>query len=279
MLVERPAHLEALAQRLRAAAALGLDFEGEYNLHRYGIHLCLVQISDGETVHLVDPLALGSLAALKPVLEDAAVPKVMCSADEDVKLLKHAQGIGLKGVFDLQVASRLLGHGAVGLGRIIERALGRTIEKKEELQRSDWNRRPLSPAQLDYAAEDVRHLLPAWSRMREELAARDRLGKAEEQSRALERREFQADPQPWLRLRGARSLSEDPLRTLAALHAAREGIAEALDLPPYRVVANDVLVAAARRPPQSREHWLRLMSAAARPFVDRLMLAAGGGVP
>ncbi len=279
VLVDRPGQLEELALRLRGVPALGLDLEGEYNLHRYGIHLCLVQISDGQTVHLVDPVALGSLAPLKPVLEDAGVPKVMCSADEDVKLLKRGQGIGVRGLFDLQVASRLLGHGPVGLGRIIERTLGLSIEKNERLQRSDWNRRPLAPQQLDYAAEDVRHLLPAWRRMREELAACNRLGRAEEASRALERREFQADPQPWLRLRGARSLAEGPLQALAALHAARERIAEALDLPPYRVVANDALVAAARRPPRSRDGWLRLLSAEARPFADRLAHAVSDAAP
>lgn len=279
VLVDRPQQLEELALRLRAAPALGLDLEGEYNLHRYGIHLCLLQISDGRTVHLVDPVALGSLAPLKPVLEDAAVPKVMCSADEDVKLLKRAQGIGVKGLFDLQVASRLLGHGAVGLGRIIERTLGLSIGKNERLQRSDWNRRPLSLEQLDYAAEDVRHLLAAWRRVREELAAQGRLGRAEEQSRALEMREFRVDPQPWLRLRGARSLPEGPQQALAALHAARERIAQALDLPPYRVIGNDALVAAARRPPRSREGWLRLLSAQARPFADRLAQAAGGAGP
>ncbi len=272
-LVDRPADLEALARRLSGLEAIGVDFEGEYNLHRYGIHLCLVQIADGDAVHLVDPVTLGSLAPLKPVLEDERVTKVMCSADEDVKLIKRAQGIALRGIFDLQVGSRLLGQGTPGLGRIIEHTLGRTMEKKEVLQRSDWNRRPLSPAQLDYAAEDVRHLLAAWRRMRESLAARDRLVKAQEQSRALEKREFRADADAWIRLRGARTLSEDGQHTLAALHAARERIAETLDLPPYRVVANDALVAAARRPPASRDSWLRLVAREARPFVDRLAAA------
>ena len=89
-LVDRPADLEAVARRLEGLDAIGVDFEGEYNLHRYGIHLCLVQISDGEAVHLVDPVRLGSLAPLKPVLEDERVTKVMCSADEDVKLIKRA---------------------------------------------------------------------------------------------------------------------------------------------------------------------------------------------
>ena len=278
-LVDRHPDLEEVAARLGTAAAIGLDFEGEYNLHRYGIHLCLVQISDGDSLYVVDPVALGSLAALRTVLEDERVTKVMCSADEDVKLLKRSQGITVRGLFDLQVGSRLLGAGAVSLGRIIERTLGRVIEKKEELQRSDWNRRPLSAAQLDYAAEDVRHLLPAWRAMRDELAAKGKLAKAEEQSRALEKREFRIDPQPWTRLRGARTLGDPAQQALAALHAAREKVAEALDLPPYRVIGNDALVAAARRPPLSREGWLRLMTHEARPFVDTFAAALGAAGP
>jgi len=275
-LIEGPAHLEQVTRSLRGLAAVGLDFEGEYNLHRYGIHLCLVQISDGERVHLVDPVAVGSLAALKPLFEDERVTKVMCSADEDVKLLKRSQGISVHGLFDLRVASRLLGGGAVGLDRIIQRTLGRNIEKKEELQRSDWNRRPLSAAQLEYAAQDVRYLLKAWQRMREDLVQADKLGAAEEQSRVLEEREFRPDPQPWMRLRGARGLGEGARLVLAALHAARERIAATLDLPPYRVVGNDALVAAAQRPPASRDAWLRLMAAEARPFVEGFAAALSG---
>jgi ribonuclease D len=275
-LIDQPADLDRLARDLRGIAAIGLDFEGEYNLHRYGIHLCLVQISHGDSVSIVDPVVLGSLEPLRAVLEDEAVTKVMCSADEDVKLIKHGQGIAVRGLFDLQVAVRVLGGGTVSLARVIARTLGVAMAKDETFQMSDWNRRPLSAGQLDYAAEDVRHLLPAWERVKAELAASDRLERAVENSRALEKREFRVDPQAWMRLRGARALAGEQARVLAALHAERDRIARSLDLPPYRVVANDALVAAARRPPATPEAWTRLLAGAARPFAARLAAAAAG---
>ncbi|MGE4464410.1 MAG: 3'-5' exonuclease, partial [Sphaerochaeta sp.] len=35
--------------------SVAMDFEGEFNLHIYGEHLCLIQLFDGSAYYLVDP--------------------------------------------------------------------------------------------------------------------------------------------------------------------------------------------------------------------------------
>src|SRR3546814_18402503 len=59
---------------------------------------------------------------------------------------------------DLTQAAAALAGIAAGIGyqRLVQDVLGVALAKGET--RSDWLRRPLSPTQLEYAADDVRHL-------------------------------------------------------------------------------------------------------------------------
>jgi ribonuclease D len=90
----------------------------------------------------------------------------------------------------------------------------------------------------------------------------------------MEAREFRPDPQPHLRLRGAGGLADSEQGLLAALYEARERYARHLDLPPFRVIANDALVGLARRPPADRAGWAKALSPRARRFLEELLAAA-----
>src|SRR5690606_22996119 len=106
---------------------------------------------------LLDMLAPGMPEALVGLLRDRAVTKVMHSASEDLVALGHACGALPEPLFDTQIAAGLAGVGAgLGYQRLVQDLLGIAVDKGET--RSDWMKRPLSPAQLKYAAEDVRHL-------------------------------------------------------------------------------------------------------------------------
>ena len=81
----------------------------------------------------------------------------MHSPSEDLVAFKHACGVVPKPLFDTQLAAALAGIGAgLGYQKLVEQLTGVALAKGET--RSDWLRRPLSPAQLEYAADDVRHL-------------------------------------------------------------------------------------------------------------------------
>ena len=55
--------------------SIAVDFEGEFNLHIYGEHLCLVQIFDGKDFYLIDPFCV-SAEELKLLFENPELEKI-----------------------------------------------------------------------------------------------------------------------------------------------------------------------------------------------------------
>src|SRR5262245_41511269 len=114
-LIRTPSELDVLAASLRGAAAVALDTEAD-SLHHYPGKLCLVQIADDRgRAHLVDPLALPTLAPLGVVCADAATVKVLHAADNDLTYLKRLYGFTVVSLFDTALAARFLGVSALSL--------------------------------------------------------------------------------------------------------------------------------------------------------------------
>src|SRR5687768_3648288 len=157
--ISDPAALQA--HFTQAPARIGLDTEF-IRERTYWPQLALVQIAIGDagsaqTVLLIDPLVPGMTTALAPILANESILKVMHSPSEDLVAFRHACGVVPKPLFDTQQAAALAGIGAgVGYQKLVEQLTGVALAKGET--RSDWLRRPLSPSQLEYAADDVRHL-------------------------------------------------------------------------------------------------------------------------
>ncbi len=255
VLVNSREGLSDLVRRLETVDEIAMDCEGESNLHRYGIHLCLVQIFDGERCYLVDPVALGDIPEMREFIESERVCKVMCSADFDMRLLHHTCGFRLANVFDVQIAAKILGSERLSLQAILGECLGVEIPKSASDRRSDWSKRPLTERQMEYAAGDVLHLLPLKRVLAERLASGGLNEQAEKAHHALKNISFLPKSDPHLRLPGANRLPAAARARLGRLYRVRERIAESLDLPPFMVLGNDVLVAAAKYPPAGRAEW------------------------
>ncbi len=156
VLVESQPALERACRDLGGAARLYLDTEFEGN--RAGVRLCLVQVSRGERIYLVDVLRLSGTTPLAAVLSDATTEWVLHAGEQDVSLLVQALGAEVpRRVFDTQVAWGLLSaESSVSLAYLQFRLLGMRLPKTH--QADDWKRRPLPAAQLRYAAGDIAHL-------------------------------------------------------------------------------------------------------------------------
>ncbi|HVT17039.1 MAG TPA: ribonuclease D [Thermoanaerobaculia bacterium] len=247
--LETDAALAEAARGWLAAPELALDTEFVRE-RTFFPRLGLIQVADDRTIYLLDPLAVRDLAPLAAVLRSPSTLKVLHSASEDVEVFYRALGAVPSPLFDTQIAAGLAGAGSgLGYQRLVSALLGVELSKGET--RTDWLSRPLSRAQLDYAAEDVACLLPVHQRLRAELAALGRLDWALEDSAALlDTSRLDGDPETaYRRLRGAGRLQRRQLGVLRALAAWRDREARRRDLPRGFVLRDELLLALAARQP------------------------------
>lgn len=249
---DRPIMLESAAQVSRAAKAwrraglLALDTEFVRE-RTYHADLGLVQLSDGQTVWLIDPLLDGVLAPLAELLADESVVKLLHSPSEDLEVLLHTTGELPVPLVDSQLSCALLGQPLqLGYHKAAEWLLGIPIDK--DLTRSNWLARPLRPELLHYAALDVCVLPLMWADMRDRLDALGRLAWLEEDcNRMLEDARRPVEPMnSWARIRGAGRLEGDSLAVLQALAAWREAEAQARNRPRGFIVKDPLLLTIAR---------------------------------
>lgn len=226
-----------LVARLRddGVRRLAIDVEGENNLHRYGIHVALIQLFDGRQGYIVDPLALKNPRALRPLLEGAPWELVWFDAGNDLLSFQHALGIRPSPILDLAVAARLLGKTG-GLHDFTGQP--GSSRAKDKFQRANWLRRPLSPALLDYAISDVLHLHTLADTLLEELARRNLMEKFQQKNRETQDAERSWDPfANYTRIPGFGRMSRPDRRFARVLWHARELYGRAHDLPPGNVAS------------------------------------------
>lgn len=252
-LIDSDRALADLCRALAGEATLVLDTEFVRE-RTYRARLCLVQVAAGRELALIDPLALTDLAPLTALLATGAQTKVLHAARQDLEVFFDAGRVLPAPLFDTQIGAAFLGFDdQLGYGALVQRLLGVTLDKSHT--RTDWSARPLSAAQLRYAADDVHHLGPAYERVREQLAARGRLDWALAESAALlDPALYAADPEEaWRRLRGGADLAPPLQQVLRTLAAWRERTAQERDRPRSWIVRDEVLFELARRTPQTAQ--------------------------
>ena len=253
-------YLTTAAQVAEAAAhfatlpRIGIDLEFDDNRYRYGRHLALIQVFDGQAVYLIDPLPLepDMAAGLEPlfaVLREPAVAKVFHSCKSDILLLDELFGVTCRTIVDTSVQFTLLAleDNNISLGRLIQSELGFEVDKGE--QKSNWLKRPLTEAQKEYAANDVLYLFELTDRLTTRLREQGRAQWAEEENQALEAVRYGRDEQrPHLRLAGKFRIAPPELPLFRELYALRDRLARQLDRPSYMVLSNDKLAEITHQP-------------------------------
>ena len=210
-----------LAARLASHASIGLDTEF-LRERTYRAELCLIQVSAADDAICVDPIAVTDLGALAGPLTAPGVVKVMHASRQDLEVLLPAVGL-VRPVFDTQIAAALAGFAAqIGYAELTRRLLG--VELPKAHTRTDWSRRPLSPEQIEYARDDVRHLVPLKLRLEEQLQKLGRMGwLAEELAALADARTLATDPEEaWRRIKGLGGLDPGRERLVRGLAAWRE---------------------------------------------------------
>ncbi|WP_426787949.1 ribonuclease D [Xanthomonas campestris] len=251
-------HPSELTERLQLRPSrIGLDTEF-IRERTYWPQLALVQMAIGEEILLIDPLIPGMTDALKDWLIAPDIVKVMHSASEDLVTFKCACGVLPRPLFDTQIAAALSGvGGGMGYQKLVQEVTGTLLTKGET--RSDWMRRPLSPAQLEYAADDVRYLFAIHDALTAKLTAQDRLGwLAEDGERLLGTVEHDdGDRWPHVSLRTAQFLEPAAQRRLLRLLRWRDLQARQSDRPRSWILDNELASQLARFPPADLDALMR----------------------
>jgi ribonuclease D len=274
--VGTPDAFERALHTLNQAARVAIDIEAD-SLYHYFEKVCLVQISTDVETFIIDTLALKDLTALAPLMANNRVEKVFHAASYDVGSLRRDYGFSFGRIFDTHVAAQLLGYEHLGLSALLEELL-RVVHSKHR-QRDDWSRRPLEPEQLEYAAMDTFHLLELRDQLESQLSDKGRLQWAWEEFEAAAgctSQEKKFDPEGFRRIKGSAQLSSRQLAILSSLYVLRDRVAREMDLPPFKVLNNTVLLDLSRRPPDSCGALLGrpgISHRVARRFADEIYAA------
>lgn len=259
-LITTPAALSDLCRMLAGAEWIAVDTEF-LRERTYSARLCLVQVASHDVVAIIDPLALGDdgLAPLGALLDSERVRKVLHAARQDLEVFHDLEQRVPAPVFDTQIAAAYLGYDdQIGYGALVATLTGVTLDKAHT--RTDWSVRPLSAAQLQYAADDVHYLRPVYEALYEQLAQRGRLDWVEEDCRRLIQPSlYRNDPaEAWRRLRGGADLAPENQQILCDLAEWREREAQTRNLPRAWVVRDEVLYELARHAPGNAQELVSI---------------------
>src|SRR3990167_397267 len=181
-----------------------------------------------------------------------AQQNVFHACSEDIDLIYHyAQHKTLNNVFDTQVGMSFLGHGLqVSYQNALKQMLDVDIDKGET--RSNWLARPLSPAQLSYAANDVLYLMNLSEKVKQELDSKSLLNFALEDCQHLTQEIATETPLHLLYQDiGNYRHSRRQLMQLQQLAVWREHMVKALNTPRSFILKNSSMIDLVEKNPKN----------------------------
>ena len=251
-LVESETALADLVQRMASAELVALDteFVGEYS---YRPQLCLIQLALCSSprrrpeLAIVDPRRIKQLDPFWEQLASGMHRTVVHAGRQEYVFCWRRVGRGPARLVDVQVAAGLVGlEYPAGYSNLVQRVLGISSGKRET--RTDWRRRPLSKAQLQYALEDVVHLPSLVRRFDELLEQKGRAAWLQEEMRRWEADiQRQMERETWRRLSGLSALDRRQLAVVRQLWQWRNQMAQSQNRRPSQILRDDLLVELARR--------------------------------
>lgn len=216
--------------------------------------LCVVQVASDHEALAIDALAPGiELEPLFELMANPAVLKVFHAARQDVEIFWKLAGVVPAPMFDTQVAAMVCGFGEqVSYSELVQSITHQSVDKSSRF--TDWQRRPLAKAQIDYAIGDVTHLRDIYRALSAKLQDTGRLEWLEDEMKVLtSAATYEQHPErAWERFKGRARKPRD-LAVLMEVCAWREAEAQSRDVPRNRVLKDDVMVEVALAAPRSQE--------------------------
>lgn len=247
--IETERQLEQVIATLTSKEILYLDLEFDKNHYRFGFQLCLMQIFDGTTCYLIDPLGELDIKVIFSVLNSPTIKLVCYAADEDMRLMHHL-GASPKNICDLSVALKLLNYDSLSLTNALHTFVGPTLlADKKSQQKSNWFTRPISEQQRIYAADDVLYLPALKDKLDQQLQVEQRLEWFRQEMVAYENKDWEDGAvQKLYSSKERKQLSLREWIRFERLIMYREKLAQELDRPSYKVWDKNNVIALCKDP-------------------------------
>ena len=253
LLISTTAELETTCARFARKDFVTVDTE----FHRettFWPQLCVVQLASEDEAVAVDALAPGvDLAPVYELMANPDVVKVFHAARQDVEIFWKHTGRVPAPMFDTQVAAMVCGYGEqVSYSELALSICKAHVDKSSRF--TDWARRPLSEAQIEYAIGDVTYLRAIYRALITKLKASGRLAWLEDEMRVLtSAATYEQHPEhAWERFK-TRGRKPRDIAVLMELAAWREQEAQTRDVPRSRVLKDEVLIEVALAAPRNVE--------------------------
>ena len=241
--------IEEAVSHFETLDRIAVDFECEFNLHIYGEHLCLIQIFDGVSFYLIDPRASGVTRNGLSLFFSSSVKKLWFDCQSDASLVFKVYGLCIESVFDVRVLAEILGfHGNLHALESEYLHIDSSVNKKKN-QQANWLKRPLPESQIEYALEDVAHLMELEDVLVPIVHER-KLDKNAES--AMRKATSPKKPLPgWTRIGGWKRLTKEEKIYAKNIFIARDKIAKRFNVPAARVMNKHLITELAKERPSS----------------------------
>lgn len=256
--IDNDEKLHAFLAHAGTVGSIAVDFEGEFNLHIYGEHLCLIQVFDGSEYYIIDPRSRNLSREALLEFFSSEVEKIWFDAQSDNSLIFKCYGVTVNGIYDVRALAKALGF----MGNLIaleHEALGvePEIDDKKRLQQTNWLKRPLTDEQISYALSDVTYLPELkkvlWQKVLEAGAEKEALFLLKA---SCEKPRLKA---PWTRLCSPRNLTSSQKQALKEYFIARDTVAKRFNVPAFHVLDKHKIIELAKRCPSSLDEVYRII--------------------
>ncbi|MCL2473384.1 MAG: ribonuclease D [Alphaproteobacteria bacterium] len=211
--------------------------------------LCLIQVcgQNGEAA-VIDPLAKElDLEPLINIMQNEKILKVFHSARQDIEIFYNIMGKVPSPIFDTQIAAMVCGYGeTVSYEALVHSVKKVSIDKSSRF--TNWQHRPLSEEQVQYALGDVTYLKDVYEHLNEELRKSSRTSWFTEELDILKNEEMykQVPEEAWKRfkIRTDKSAVKAIIKDVAEW---REREAQKQNVPRGYILKDEALVEIANR--------------------------------
>jgi len=240
-----------LCEQLAKAPILAIDTEFVRTRTLYP-KLGLLQVCDGETVALIDPITIDDLSPFWQLLTNGAIKKVLHACSEDLEVFLTQARCRPTNLIDSQVMMSFLGHGlSIGYAAMVKHFLGIELDKSDS--RTNWTKRPLTDSQLTYARADVSYLFELFPKLEQALAQTPWQQAATDETELMIEKKFTPidESQLYKSVKMSWRLNSQQLNNLKFLAQWRYQQAQQRDLPISFIAKDNTLYGIAKLAPKN----------------------------